>query len=388
MVTLGVFASFVIWNGGVVLGRFSPLPLPLQIAVLTRSAGDKNNHVATIHLPQMLYIWPMFAFFSLPLAIPTMIELGKWVARSRQPRKSEGPSREIMLLREELARSPNFIHQIAAPWVLVPNWIWLLCRIIIACCVAAVVVHFNTIIHPFTLADNRHYMFYIFRYSIRRGELARLALVPVYVVSAWICWTILSPCHDFIGDRVPIRSPRGFSHCSEWCPDNSENKLNIVVSPWFPMSNDAYPDPDARKLVAFGDMNIMSIHQRDHPAIDPTTSSFVISLCIATTLSLMSAPLVEPRYFILPWVFFRLLCPAWRVHEHKYDGGGHKLPKYAPIQYLCDIGERLDVRLVLETFWFLLINLMTMFIFLYYPFYWKEDNGALLDFGRQQRFIW
>ena len=51
---MAAFAGFVAWNGGVVL-------------------GDKSNHVATIHLSQMLYLWPYMVFFSWPLALPYLL---------------------------------------------------------------------------------------------------------------------------------------------------------------------------------------------------------------------------------------------------------------------------------------------------------------------------
>ncbi|EQL00149.1 glycosyltransferase family 59 protein [Ophiocordyceps sinensis CO18] len=62
LTVLGAFVGFVAWNGGVVL-------------------GDKSNHVATLHLAQMLYIWPLFAFFSLPLFLPyviSVVKVPKW----------------------------------------------------------------------------------------------------------------------------------------------------------------------------------------------------------------------------------------------------------------------------------------------------------------------
>jgi alpha-1,2-glucosyltransferase len=47
-----------------------------------------------------------------------------------------------------------------------------------------------------------------------------------------------------------------------------------------------------------------------------------------------------------------------------------------------------DPRLALETVWFLVINLGTMYMFLFRPFYWKSPDGELLDGGNVQRFMW
>ncbi|KAK1074498.1 glucosyltransferase [Friedmanniomyces endolithicus] len=50
----GLFLTFILWNGSVVL-------------------GDKANHTATLHLPQMLYLWPFITFFSWPLLLPYLL---------------------------------------------------------------------------------------------------------------------------------------------------------------------------------------------------------------------------------------------------------------------------------------------------------------------------
>lgn len=45
------------------------------------------------------------------------------------------------------------------------------------------VVHFNTIVHPYLLADNRHYTFYVWNRFYGRHEWARYAAIPVYVLA-------------------------------------------------------------------------------------------------------------------------------------------------------------------------------------------------------------
>src|SRR5690348_13193881 len=49
--------------------------------IQTRGAGDKSNHVATIHLAQMLYIWPLFAFFSAPLFLSLAAQVISYASR-------------------------------------------------------------------------------------------------------------------------------------------------------------------------------------------------------------------------------------------------------------------------------------------------------------------
>lgn len=46
-----------------------------------------------------------------------------------------------------------------------------------------IVVKFNTIVHPYLLADNRHYTFYVWNKFYGKYALARYAVAPLYVVS-------------------------------------------------------------------------------------------------------------------------------------------------------------------------------------------------------------
>lgn len=45
-----------------------------------------------------------------------------------------------------------------------------------------VIIYTNTIVHPYLLADNRHYTFYIWNRFFGRHEAARYIIVPVYMV--------------------------------------------------------------------------------------------------------------------------------------------------------------------------------------------------------------
>jgi alpha-1,2-glucosyltransferase len=123
-------------------------------------------------------------------------------------------------------------------------------------------------------------------------------------------------------------------------------------------------------------------------AMAPPTSTVLLWL-LATTLSLITAPLVEPRYFILPWVFWRLLVPAWPAHEcTPPETGGLRLSQVSGFAWLYRVGSKVDLRLMLETLWFITINMGTMYIFLTRPFFWRAPDGTLLDEGKMQRFMW
>lgn len=49
--------------------------------------------------------------------------------------------------------------------------------------VCIVVVKWNTLVHPYLLADNRHYVFYIWQRFYHRYAWFRYAMCPVYVVA-------------------------------------------------------------------------------------------------------------------------------------------------------------------------------------------------------------
>ncbi|KAI0798829.1 DIE2/ALG10 family-domain-containing protein [Xylaria sp. FL0064] len=319
-VVLAAFVTFVIWNGGVVL-------------------GDKSNHVATLHLAQLLYIWPFFTFFSAPLFIPYLLNS---VISSYQKLTSQ--------VRQKSIQGLSSINLAVA--------------VLVSCgtlAVSLLIVRFNTIIHPFMLADNRHYVFYVFRYSILRAWWIRYALAPVYVLCAWFCWAVLQGSEISRPQENSIRSPF------------------ITTLPKTPSSRSATGKEASTQTEAEAELR------------SPPTSTVLI-LLLTTALSLMTAPLVEPRYFILPWVFWRLLVPATSISSPS-----------APSQMPARVDDTKESKrstqsgkpridyvyvLLLETAWFVLINAATMYVFVTRPFYWRAPDGTLQDEGRVQRFMW
>ncbi|KAI1746583.1 DIE2/ALG10 family-domain-containing protein [Xylaria castorea] len=310
-VVLASFVAFVAWNGGVVL-------------------GDKSNHIATLHLAQMLYIWPFFAFFSAPLLVPQLLDLASTVYRTP-------PFQGILSIRVAITALVG-------------------CG---ALAVALLIVRFNTIIHPFTLADNRHYVFYVFRYSILRAWWIRYVLAPVYVVCAWLCWGALQSTEvSHSAQEQWIRSP--------------------FISP-SPKTTPRTARPGTGKEPPAQGHSKAEVEAGE---VSPATST-VLMLLLATSLSLMTAPLVEPRYFILPWVFWRLLVPATPVlslFSPSTAVGRSEKSRRSSSSYVT--------ILLLEAGWFILINAATMYIFVTRPFYWRAPDGTLQDEGRVQRFMW
>ncbi|UNI13274.1 glucosyltransferase [Purpureocillium takamizusanense] len=379
VMVLVVFAVFVAWNGGVVL-------------------GDKSNHVATLHLAQMLYIWPFFAFFSLPLLLPSVVSLLCALhigVKSQRPQPQStvhvpsGPrDRPFNISASSISKtsprddgtrpSPIAAKQskvslalgIAEGFKLLSWPLYLFGTVVLA----GLIVRFNTIIHPFTLADNRHYMFYVFRYTIRRAGWIRYALVFAYTVSRWMVWGTLagysglSPAPATVPDDSPY-----LSH-PFWIAYSEKRQTKARYPATSLADGRTAEDSQSQRQLADDPLR--------YSANTASTSTGLLFL-LATSLSLVTAPLVEPRYFIIPWVVWRLFVPAWRLPDHLLVSGVYTLTGRA-----ARIFTRYDVRLVLETVWFAAVNLATCYIFIAKPYVWRAEDGTALDDGRLQRFMW
>ena len=267
---LAAFAAFVVWNGGVVLGKCAML----LFRTLLTLVGDMSNHIASIHLPQMLYIWPCIVFFSWPVMLPVVTTM----------RMNQLPRTSVVLS-------------------------------IIMVMLAA--VHFNTLVHPFTLADNRHYVFYVFRILLRHPFI-KYAAVPVYFGCAWLVIAALG----------------------EPTLQNTDSEVRRL----------------SRELG------------------QSTRTSFVLVWVASTTLSLVTAPLVEPRYFLIPWLMWRLNVP-----NHSTFGNENNCRAGALQQVLQMAAAN---KLWIETGWYLLINAVTCYLFLYRGFEWSQEPEKV------QRFMW
>ncbi|KAL9931944.1 hypothetical protein V8E36_009259 [Tilletia maclaganii] len=225
------FAGFLAWNGSIVL-------------------GDKTNHVAALHFPQLLY----FAAFTVIFG---------WAAIA-----STASSPTSLITR-------TFSHRLGG---------WKQLLVSSATMVVALwAVHFYSIEHPFLLADNRHYAFYIWRRIVKAHPLARYALTPVYLLSMRLSWDALAPTRSFI---------------------------------------------------------------------------WMLGFVAALVLTLVPSPLIEPRYFLVPYVI-------WRAHVVPVEAGAGPRP----------------VWLELEAAWYLVVNAVTLAAFLYKPFKWPSETGW-------QRFMW
>jgi alpha-1,2-glucosyltransferase len=239
----------------------------------------------------MLYIWPYIAFFSAPILTGPLLRL-------------------VVPLLSARIRSRCDDHFNASKYGL-PTFVKSAAFITLG----LVAIHFNTIIHPYTLADNRHYVFYVFR-IIRLYPAIKYLVVPVYYFCAWL--TVQSLATPSIGQEASQRK--------------RENRPT-----------------------------------NDKADRQPCQVSFITIWLATTALSVITAPLVEPRYFIIPWLIWRLHVPC----------GAASLPKDRSTSKTS-----YDMRLVFETVWLLAINAAVSYTFLYRTFTWPSEPGNL------QRFIW
>ncbi|CAO3626088.1 unnamed protein product [Mucor hiemalis] len=121
-----LFAAFLAWNGGIVL-------------------GDRSNHIAGFHFPQLFYYTSLLSFFAAPWTLS----------------KAAISSLFQFSLKRILAG-------------------------IGSCLVTLYLIHKYTFEHPFLLSDNRHYTFYIWKNIYRRHWIVRYALAPAYIASGYL----------------------------------------------------------------------------------------------------------------------------------------------------------------------------------------------------------
>ncbi|CEO95483.1 Dol-P-Glc:Glc(2)Man(9)GlcNAc(2)-PP-Dol alpha-1,2-glucosyltransferase [Plasmodiophora brassicae] len=122
-----VFAAFVVANGSIVV-------------------GDRTNHVAVVHLPQLLYFCAFACVFM-------------W-------------------------RLPRHLPNLPLIAALAP--------------LAILAVHYKTYAHPFILSDNRHYTFYAWKNFFQRYSWFRYAVIPVYLLAVDMIVRIIGTSRPFL----------------------------------------------------------------------------------------------------------------------------------------------------------------------------------------------
>ncbi|KAJ7532012.1 hypothetical protein O6H91_14G068600 [Diphasiastrum complanatum] len=219
------FVLFVIYNGGIVVGA-------------------KEAHKVSLHFAQLLYFGGLSALGLFPIHF--------------------SPGKVTLLFKYANRFQGRFIAG----------------TIIFAFLFAFLAVHYSSIAHPYLLADNRHYPFYLWKNVIRAHWSAKYLLIPFYVYS--------------------------------WC-------------------------------------SLLELLGRRHQ------SSWLLVLCLGTTAVLVPAPLIEFRYYTIPFLMMAL----------------HDFPE--------EYREKLVWFLIFVQF--LLVNFITLYMFLFRPFTWSHEPGV-------QRFMW
>lgn len=136
MLVLVLFGASVHWNGGIVL-------------------GDKANHVAVLHIPQLYY----FIAFATLMGWPAVIF---------------GPGGPVKLANEVTRRMFGTKRRVALTALL--------------SAFMAFTVHQFTVHHPFLVADNRHYTFYVWRRVFKLHPIVPYLFIPGYQACAWAWW--------------------------------------------------------------------------------------------------------------------------------------------------------------------------------------------------------
>ena len=325
----------------------------------------------------MLYIWPFFAFFSLPLLAQFVVALICRVVNTSQTNAPKKQTSEHQ--KGEASSDVTSDHGLLIR--VFESKLYLPLYAVASVGAALAIVKFNTIVHPFTLADNRHYMFYVFRYTIRRANWIRYALVVPYVLSQWLVWGTLSGSATWLtGVSRPTDpaapSPSQFLNHPFMNKASQQSNMDVTAKTF-----KAQPGRHTRAEPNLSEVAPVT-------STESVATSTAIIFLLATALSLITAPLVEPRYFIIPWVMWRLLIPAWRLQDHHPSSWLNPSGHTGPLRTLLACFQHYDPRLILETVWSALVNAVTMYIFLYKPYQWRAEDGTLLDEGRLQRFMW
>lgn len=294
----------------------------------------------------MLYIWPYFVFFSWPILLSPVVNM--LIPSTFLPK----------FLNYGFADKQKGFPKLSVALLVLPALL--------------AIVHFNTVVHPFTLADNRHYVFYAFRLLLNYHPAVKYAAVLAYFICGW---AVIS-AYGFTAvaappNLVPIPRPQ------EQQKDNRKKpKTGAKQSASSKNATQPPPEPDpriSRETLAKIQAHLIT-RQKEQQGLPRV--SFVLVWLAATALSVITAPLVEPRYFIIPWVMWRLHLPPLptpAVYRQRRPAGDREILR----AQLCTYWP-----LFLETAWFVLVNAVTGYVFLYKGFEWPQEPGKV------QRFMW
>jgi len=242
--------------------------------------GDKAAHRPCVHLMQPLYLFLFSVVFSSAHLVHHLFQLVKYL----------------------------LIHPLRCAFVCFLGIA--LCMIVIATCTRA---------HPYLLADNRHFPFYLWR-RVLSNPLYRHALAPVYFIAGALFVRALYSSFSLL----PFESSHSHS---------SSIQTSSQLSP----------------LPRF----FQSL---------PLIRTLLFLFCTAVSISFQE--LIEFRYFIMPFLLYRIeLARSRRTHSGR-------------------VAVSEVVAVLLELCFYLLVNVVTLYLFFYRPFKWAHEPHLL------QRFMW
>jgi alpha-1,2-glucosyltransferase len=166
------FAGFVVYNGSVVV-------------------GDRENHIPQPHFAQLGYLVTVMGVYLLPDAVQALCG---WLA-------------PIPIVWESILVGQQLKRQLFTAKVAIAAL-----AVLPVCAATAYLVHIGTVVHPFLLADNRHYTFYIWSKLLGRSPRLRLGLSVVYVALGVLVVTRLASDAEQLFFAPPKARQRQQSH--------------------------------------------------------------------------------------------------------------------------------------------------------------------------------
>ncbi|SNX86632.1 related to Alpha-1,2 glucosyltransferase ALG10 [Melanopsichium pennsylvanicum] len=296
--------AFMRWNGGSIV------------------LGDKSNHQAGLHFAQLGYFLAFSSFFGLFHLIFSLASqrLGSFAAKS--PSSSSSSSSSSILFRT-LNTNKQAISVLITTMT---GSVYSIAGFVLVLGMFSKAVEGYTIEHPFLLADNRHYTFYLWR--MFRTKYTRWAVEPRFIA-------------------VPIYSAA---------------------------------------LFAWG----RAVKQ---------TRGYLFGLLLTGAIgaTLIPTPLIEFRYYLLPYLMLRIYSqPHEFVSTTSKPVKVNELKQEKRMREEEEIDKEWDAQtstkwvfLTLELALYALVNLITVGLFVLKPFEWEADavNKERSE-GTIMRFIW
>ncbi|KAI2795616.1 glucosyltransferase [Blomia tropicalis] len=251
-----LFVAFLYLNNGIVL-------------------GDRSAHQASLHLAQIPYFLTFLIIFAWPWLLTLENFVNTWNILKRQP---------ILFLA-------------------ITSGIYL--------CLTETF----TYVHPYLLADNRHYVFYIWR-RFWSNPTIRFAMVPAYSFVAISAWNLV----QFFEDRqmpsilLPKISPKRNNNGNN--SNNQKSKVEKTIA--------------NLRMIKYQLANLLFL--------------------IATSATIVPQQLIEFRYFLVPYIM-------WRIHLQ------------SPLKQ-----TNISHSLFIEMFWFIIVNVSTFILFTTRTIHYSDDE--------------